>query len=249
MEKIIRKFYPHALKATDFVKQKYEAFRNEYHINPGQVLVARSICSDDINSMQYPQAIKLTLGPFNLGGLGGYPFGGLTGMGAFAHHVPENGAAAIFYAPHIGIGASKEPGLILRPGQQQASSCCGAVVQALNQLEKNEIRPKSYRRYDHQQHILEMILLNNADRIKKAQNRLIEAVDVIYEASGEMVNHLISVTHFTGRYLFVIGAVMINDDLQSESFVEPRRFECYNLRSREFTANLKHFRRGSWGSL
>ena len=40
---------------------------------------------------------------------------------------------------------------------------------------------------------------------------------------------------------------MMNDDLRSESFVEPRRFECYNLASREKgTANLKHFRRGSW---
>ena len=38
-----------------------------------------------------------------MGGLDGFPFTGLTGMGAFASHVPDDGAVFVYYGPHIGI--------------------------------------------------------------------------------------------------------------------------------------------------
>ncbi|MCD8539389.1 MAG: hypothetical protein LRY55_06200, partial [Leadbetterella sp.] len=67
------------------------------------------------------------LGPFKMGGLNGYPFAGITGMNAFAHHVPEDGAVIVFYAPHIGITAEGNIGEISRIGQSRNSACCGAA--------------------------------------------------------------------------------------------------------------------------
>ncbi|PWT89928.1 MAG: hypothetical protein C5B54_08115 [Acidobacteria bacterium] len=232
MKNAIHRFYPKAIKSSNFIKTTYEILRNDYQLELRSVLVAESICSDDINSIQHPFKVRQTLGPFNLGGLSGYPFSGLTGMGAFAHHVPEKGAAAIFYAPHIGIGEEGIPGLILRVGQQQASFCCGAVVKALQGNERQD-ESSANDPIDYQQQALQRLILKSSKRIQNSQNQVTEAVEVIFEASSEMIDLLITHTHFTGQYLFVIGAIMINRDLRSESYVEVRRFDCYNVHSQE----------------
>ena len=57
-------------------------------IEPRKIMLADSICSDDLNIIEYPERAYESLGPFKLGGLDGFPFAGLTGMRAFAHHGP-----------------------------------------------------------------------------------------------------------------------------------------------------------------
>lgn len=105
----VRAHYPNAISSNDFITHTYKVPCEEYCIKPHNILLANSICSDDANAIEYPEAGRQMLGPFNLGGLNGYPFGGLTGMGAFSGHVPDDGAAMVFYAPHIGIGREQVP--------------------------------------------------------------------------------------------------------------------------------------------
>jgi hypothetical protein len=38
-----------------------------------------------------------------MGGLGGLPFVGEVGFGAYAAHVPHNGNLLILFAPHVGV--------------------------------------------------------------------------------------------------------------------------------------------------
>ena len=38
-----------------------------------------------------------------MGGLGGLPFTGKTGWGAFSHHVAPGGNIITLFAPHVGI--------------------------------------------------------------------------------------------------------------------------------------------------
>lgn len=235
MEAITR-FYPRAVKVSDFISRCYRLLREGYSLEPRKVLVAQSNCSDDINSIQYPQGVRQTLGPFNLGGLGGYPFCGLTGMNAFAHHVPSDGAAVIYYDPHIGIGKTGTPGTILRVGQAHHTFCCGAVIKALLSVTTGNRLPENP--LDYQELLLERLLLRSADRIQNAANELIEAVDVIYEAIGASIDQLIAETHFTGKYLFVFGGITVNGDLDAESYIEPRRFDVHNLQTREKTSEL-----------
>ena len=45
-----------------------------------------------------------------MGGLGGIPFVGKSGYGAFASHAPENGHIFIGYGPHVGITEEGEIG-------------------------------------------------------------------------------------------------------------------------------------------
>jgi hypothetical protein len=227
----ITRYYPNAVTASAFVLRFYRILKAAYNLTPNQVLLAHSICSDDVNSIEYPEEGRQMLGPFNLGGLNGYPFTGLTGMGAFANHIPEDGAALVFYAPHIGISPSGEPGKILRVGQQQHSACCGAMVKALHSLENGTLSDAPVNPFDYQQQTLESIVSRSSHRIQSSNNKLVEATEVIFEASGAMIDELVAKTDFMGKYMFVIGAMIINSDWQEGSFLELRRFDCYNIKT------------------
>ena len=105
-------------------------------------MLADSICSDDLNTIEYPKRAYEMLGPFKLGGLDGFPFAGLTGMSAFAHHVPADGAVFVFHGPHIGVSREGDTGVILRPGQTHHSACCaGAIRAVINKMTSGAIVP------------------------------------------------------------------------------------------------------------
>ena len=138
--KLLRKRYPNATTTSDGVDALLDLIKRKLSLKPNQIMSADSICCDDINSIEYPQRAYEMLGPFKMGGLNGFPFAGLTGMGAFAHHVPEDGALFVFYGPHIGLTKTGDIGKILRSGHSKSSSCCGAATAALNRLLKDEIK-------------------------------------------------------------------------------------------------------------
>ena len=136
---IIRNHYPNAITTIDSVNRLIDFVEENLDLEPMQVMLADSICSDDVNSIQYPARVQEFLGPFKMGGLDGFPFTGLTGMGAFASHVPDEGAVFIYYGPHIGITKTGTIGEIHRFGQSKNSSCCGAAKGALNKLLNDQI--------------------------------------------------------------------------------------------------------------
>src|SRR5688572_12772778 len=137
--RIVRQFYPNALTTLDTVNRLFDFLEEKYDIDPFQIMLADSICSDDVNSIEYPARAAEMLGPFKMGGLNGFPFTGLTGMAAFASHIPEDGAVFIYYAPHIGISKDSVPGQIYRMGQTKPSGCCGAARAALQKLIDDQI--------------------------------------------------------------------------------------------------------------
>jgi hypothetical protein len=233
MQEQVRKFYPQAVDSGTFIQRTYEVLGGQFSLEPSQVLLAHSICSDDVNAIEYPEAGQQMLGPFNLGGLDGYPFAGLTGMSAFAHHVPDDGATLIYYAPHIGVTAQGELGKILRVGQHAPSACCGAAAAALQFVRSGAEPAATPPADDYQQHTLTSLLHAQRERILAAEQPLREATEVIFEASSRQIDHLINHTEFLGRYLFVVGAIIINGDREYGSFQELRRFDRLDLQTKE----------------
>jgi hypothetical protein len=71
---------------------------------------------------------------FYMGGLGGIPFVGEVGIGAYCSHVPTNGSLLILYAPHVGISPEGVIGNYSRPGQIHEDKACGAAIGALKKL-------------------------------------------------------------------------------------------------------------------
>lgn len=230
---IIRQWYPHAITTIDSVNLVIDYFEDELMLEPGQIMFADSICSDDVNSIQYPVRTHEFLGPFKMGGLNGYPFTGLTGMGAFASHVPDGGAVFVYYGPHIGITKAGTIGEIHRIGQHVNSSCCGAAKAALGKLLAGQIKAGEISEMDYQMNTLEQILLRQQARILQATSPLYEATEVIYEAIDERINKLVSLTTYNCRYVILLGAILINSDSDMGSFTQAKRFDIINMKTRE----------------
>ena len=180
--RVVRGHFPNALTTSETVHRFLDLIQQHYNIQPNQIMLADSICSDDVNTMEYPQRAYEMLGPFKMGGLNGFPFTGLTGMNAFAHHVPENAAVFIYYAPHIGITKEGTTGEINRVGQLKPSACCGAAKAALSKLLNGSIQDGVITDLDYQQNTIEQIFHRQEDRILTASNPLLEATTVMYEA-------------------------------------------------------------------
>jgi Limiting CO2-inducible proteins B/C beta carbonyic anhydrases len=227
----IRTFYPDARTTNDTVTRLLDLLSGRLQLEPRQVMSADSICSDDLNVIEYPRRAYEMLGPFKMGGLNGFPFAGLTGMGAFAHHVPEDGAVFVFYGPHIGITRAGTPGQVLRPGQTKASSCCGAAIAAVTKLLSGGLSEAPATELDYQQNTIEQVFWRGRDRIVGAPSPIVAATDVMYDAIETRVDLLASRTSYPCPYLILMGGILINTDGGGESCSSIRRLRCVTLSS------------------
>lgn len=230
---IIRQYYPNALTTIDGMNRVIDFVEEELDLEPAKIMLADSICSDDVNSIQYPVRATEFLGPFKMGGLDGFPFTGLTGMSAFASHVPDEGAVFVYYGPHIGICKKGEIGEIHRVGQRKNSSCCGAAKGALTKLIHNLIEPGNITEIDYQMNMLEQILLKEKERVVTAKIPMMEATEVIYEAIDNRINELIELTSYHCKYIILMGTIHINSDTEMGSFTAVKRFDLIDLATNE----------------
>nr|WP_198999553.1 hypothetical protein [Flavobacterium sp. ASV13] len=228
---IIQKYYPNALTTIDFINKIIDYIEEKLDLEPAQIMFADSICSDDVNSIQYPVRANEFLGPFKMGGLDGFPFTGLTGMQAFASHVPDEGAVFIYYGPHIGISKEGKIGEINRFGQNKPSSCCGAANGALNKLTDNAIESGHITEIDYQMNTIEQILLSQKENILKAEIPLYEATEIIYESIDKRIQELIAATKYNCKYIIIVGAILINSDSDVGSFSSTKRFDVIDLKT------------------
>lgn len=226
---VIRKYYPNAITLVDSVNRAIDYYEDILELDTSKIMFADSICSDDVNSIQYPTRAQDFLGPFKMGGLNGFPFTGLTGMKAFASHVPDDGAVLIYYGPHIGITKEGVIGEIHRIGQNKNSNCCGAAKGALSKLLNNEIKSNEVTELDYQMNVLEQILLNQKSRILVSKLPIYEATEVIYESIDKRINELVEQTKFNCKYVILVGAILINSDSDMGSYTSTKRFDIIDL--------------------
>ena len=238
---IIHQWYPKAITTIDSVNRIIDFVEYDLDLEPKQIMLADSICSDDVNSIQYPARTQEFLGPFKMGGLNGFPFTGLTGMGAFASHVPDDGAVFIYYGPHIGITKDGTIGEIHRLGQSKNSSCCGAAKGALGKLMNNQISSGNISELDYQMNTIEQILYKEKERVLKADAPLYEATEVIYEAIDKRINELVEQTNYHCKFVILVGAILINSDSDMGSFTEVRRFDVIELATHIRKNYIKRF--------
>ena len=239
---IIRRYYPTA-DYSELLGRELIKYLELQGYQPNQVMTANSICSDDINAMQFPHSVKGLLGPFNMGGLDGFPFTGLTGVNAFAHHMPDDGALLIFYAPHIGISKKGEPGLVRRIGQHHDSACCGAAKAAIDKIKTVSDEYPEITELDYQQDTIIRLFYRYRESILSAPHPIIAATEVMYNAIDERINLLIelSASTFKGKHLVLAGGIFINVDDGDQSCVVYKKLETINLLTKEKKDHLQGF--------
>ncbi len=230
IEQKIREQYPKAGTGS-YVTEKYLSYLSDHFKEDlKKMLFATSVCADDINvSTDFRRVLTR---PFTLGGLGGIPFAGLTGMVAFSHHIPDNGSAFIFYGPHIGITDEGELGKMRRPGQAELSNSCGALMLALSRLEiEDEVYVPMNVEYDYQQVLLERSVMPYKHDILISDNRKKAITEVTYKNIDRQPHFLIrkAKDEFRCKRIYLLGAIIINTSPEFHDYVEVRNFEVIEL--------------------
>ena len=228
---IVKAEYPSAKDAKDTSIHYLGKMQKEYNIDISKVLMATSLCSDDIN-IPSTTFFNVLFGPFIMGGLGGIPFVGQTGMTAFAHHVPDEGSAFIFYGPHIGITLEGELGKMYRPRMEEKGSSCGALMLALSRFEDNNYVPV-LNPDDYQQMTLEQSLMPYREEILNSDNPQKAITDATYKIIDQKVHEYVATCkdEFKVDKVTLLGGIIINTGHGIDDYFDARNFEVIDLKS------------------
>lgn len=226
MEKIIKKYYPNAESGREVTKNCMNRLINEYGFDTKKTILGTSVCSDEIvrSSTNFRDHIDQK-NPFSLGGLGGFPFTGTTGFGAFAAHIPDNGYAIIEYGPHIGVSKTGTVGNVQRMGQSLETTCCGALKASMGDILANKAGMRDSD-LDYQQWKLEEQLLTGSEKISTHSEPLVAATDVMYQQIDKRIKTLLneSAEGFKNTTVVLIGGVIINTDFELPDWFDLREF-------------------------
>jgi len=129
-EQTLRQHYPGAVPEDQFVRGTYEALAKLGFDGPNGFACV-GVCRDEL-TRPLVEAIEEVWGEaFNFSSLAGMLFLGRTGFLAAQHHAPRvrGRERYVFFAlPHIAMDAQGQIGVCVRPGRDEKSSACGALV-------------------------------------------------------------------------------------------------------------------------
>lgn len=232
IEEVVKSQFPNAMDAKDTSIHYLGKIQLEHKIDISKVLMATSVCSDDIN-VPSTTFFNILFGPFVMGGLGGLPFSGKTGMTAFAHHVPVDGNAFIFYGPHIGTTLNGELGKMYRPRQEKAGDSCGALMLALRRFQENEDYTPVLNEDDYQQMKLEKSLLPYKSEILSSENPEKEITEITFKIIDKKIHEYIIAckNEFHFDKIVLLGGIVINTDYSLDDYFDTRNFEIIDTKT------------------
>ena len=226
---IVKNEFPNAKDAKDTSIHYLGKMQIDHKLDVSKVLMATSVCSDDIN-VPSTTFFNVLFGPFVMGGLGGIPFVGQTGMTAFAHHIPDEGSAFIFYGPHIGITLEGELGKMYRPRMEETGNSCGALMLALNRFQDSNYSP-IISDDDYQQMKLEESLLPYRDEIIASDNQAKAITEATYKIIDQKIHEHLKTCkdQFHVDKVTLLGGIIINTDYGLDDYFDARNFEVIDL--------------------
>eukprot|EP00411_Alexandrium_monilatum_P020889 CAMPEP_0175213086 /NCGR_PEP_ID=MMETSP0093-20121207/16009_1 /TAXON_ID=311494 /ORGANISM="Alexandrium monilatum, Strain CCMP3105" /LENGTH=310 /DNA_ID=CAMNT_0016506395 /DNA_START=53 /DNA_END=985 /DNA_ORIENTATION=- len=223
VQRKVQASFPGAMRGGDVALRVLKALRT-FGVTRNNVVYGHSICSDEINGDRGHVSTLLTRWygtSFFLGGIGGAPYVGKTGFGAFAAHVPDGGHVVLLFGPHIGFSPNGEPGKFLRTGQLTASTSCGAAIAALGQITSGKSMPFDQR--DIEQSWLREKLRPFGEEISKSGNQMVELAMKNYKVVEDEVKRIVN-TNFGEGNLVLIGGIQINMPYPMSGYFMPLHF-------------------------
>ena len=196
-------------------------------------LVATSLCCDEVNRTLESDLSETFGSSFSMGGLAGFPFGGVTSFGAMAAHIPDGGSCLVVYGPHVGIDLEGNVGTVNRRGRMKGGSCCGSAVAAAGYVKNvltgvckevgTPIDP-----VDAQQGYVGQMLLPYGKRIHNSKDPMVELPYALFDAQdkmmGEIVGKACAGVGGNGK-IALLGGVQINTPAGMSDYFLPLRFE------------------------
>jgi hypothetical protein len=230
----INEVFPGALPNKSLVSKATKALK-KYDYGSDS-LIATSFCADEVNRCLEAELGKVFTDNFSMGGLAGFPFGGVTSFGAMAAHIPDGGSCLVVFGPHVGVDSAGSVGTVERRGRANGGACCGSAVAASGYVasvlsgDTEKAKPPADA-LDAQQSFVGSLLLPHAARLDKASDKMVELPYALYDAQKEMMTDV--VTSAAGAVagsgkIAVMGGIQINTPPGQSDYYLPLSFEVYD---------------------
>jgi hypothetical protein len=231
---LARKHFLGAISGADTLA-KVAAVLPKYGFDDDNTLFAQSVCPDEINHEEGDITDLFTkhLGEvFHMGGLGGLPFTGKTGFGAFSHHVPDNGHCFVLMAPHIGISEAHELGMYTRDGQSCSGAACGAAGGALKHCYSGKPIPSlTEDPSDYQMNFIIHAVNDKMDQIMCKSTNNEQQASLAHEVWGiskDMLDNVVSTNFGSDKSkLMLLTGIQINMPRPHNDYFQPLTFEVH----------------------
>ena len=220
--------FPKALINEVLVRRVTNAL-TQHGYTPETTLVATSLCCDEGNR-ELEKDFGAQYGDhFSMGGLGGFAFGGVTGFGAMAHHILDNGS---FYGPHVGIDSTDTIGKLDRRGRKATGACCGSAAAAATYIASvrggadEATMPTEC--IDIQQYFVGKMLLPHGECLEQAQDARIELPLALFDEQNKLMHKIVTVgcAEVAGEgKIALLGGAQINTPCGSPDYFLPLSFK------------------------
>ena len=158
-------------------------------------------------------------------------------------HIPDDGSCLLVYGPHVGIDSNGTVGTVDRRGRKSGGACCGSAAAAANHVANCAANSKAEPptdALDAQQTFVNNMLLPQADRLSKAQEKMVELPLALYDAQTELIQKIVakgcSKVAGDGK-IALLGGVQINTPDGMWDYFLPLSFDILNNKG-EVLANL-----------
>mmetsp|Transcript_9602 Transcript_9602/g.20784 ORF Transcript_9602/g.20784 Transcript_9602/m.20784 type:complete len:401 (+) Transcript_9602:152-1354(+) len=233
--------FPGAVKNAELMKRVSE--RLAPYGYGKTTMVATSFCCDEVNRPLEKALAKQYDEPFVMGGLAGFPFGGITSFGAMAHHIPDGGSCLVVYGPHVGVDSFGSIGTVNRRGRAKGGACCGSAAAALGNVRKGAMVPKPgeapapamIESLDAQQQWVNSALLPYGERLLSAGDQNIELPYALYDAQKKMMDGIVAkgAGAMEGNgYIATLGGIQINTPEETSDYFLPISFDLRNAQGK-----------------
>jgi hypothetical protein len=200
-------------------------------------LVATSLCADEVNRPLEKDLAKIYGHSFSMGGLAGFPFGGVTAFGAMASHIPDGGSCLVVYGPHIGIDSEGNIATVNRRGRSFAGTCCGSAiaacrhVQAVANGDRIDTTEEPTGAFDAQQTFIQNLLLPYASKLANSAEPMAALPYIMFEIQRDMMERIVqkSCQQVAGEgKIALLGGIQINTPNGFSDFFLPIQFDVYD---------------------
>lgn len=235
--------FPEAVTNAELVTKVTRALRKFGY--DSDTLVAFSLCSDEVNRPLEDVFYGWYGEHFNLGGLAGFPFSGVTGFGAMASHIPDGGSCLLVYGPHVGIDSDGNVGKVDRKGKSKSGSCCGSAVAASKYItavylgNAERVGPPADA-VDAQQNYVSAMLLPYGERVTNAADPMVELPFATYEPIDGMMERIVKKAggKVGGGKIALLGGLQINTPRGLSDYFLPLRFDIRDSTTGEVIEDL-----------
>jgi hypothetical protein len=207
---VAARHYPGAAEAAEVGRWSREVLA-PHGFTVDNALPLVGVCRDEL-LFPVEQAIHDEWGPaFDLSSLAGLLFLGRSGLAAAAQHAPGlDGRRRFvgFVMSHIGITADGSIGMVQRPGQDEPSAACGALVAYLDELTAGQVVDRPLDRDDLEMGLLRTMLTEHAAGPVRDLVALTELARTV--ATDELVRLSDDLLRAPDTDLAVISAVVVH---------------------------------------